>query len=121
YRGNGSVEVVPDTAFDIRRDTDRNAILYGHGEMNSASRWVCGAGGVGLSVVRGRLTVGTKEVQGDDLAILVTQPRPASDTALIAVVAGTGLPGMRLTDRLPYFSSGAAYPDWVVLDPKGVR
>jgi len=25
---------------------------------------------------------------------------------------------MRLTDRLPYFVSGVAYPDWIVLGPE---
>ena len=29
-------------------------------------------------------------------------------------VAGTGLPGMRATDRLRYFASGASYPDFMV-------
>ena len=32
------------------------------------------------------------------------------------MIAGTGLPGMRLTDRLPYFISGVAYPDLTILD-----
>jgi hypothetical protein len=25
---------------------------------------------------------------------------------------------MRLTDRLPYFTSGVHYPDWIVLGPE---
>ncbi len=35
----------------------------------------------------------------------------------MGVVGGTGLAGMRLTDRLPYFVSGVAYPDVCVLGP----
>jgi hypothetical protein len=31
------------------------------------------------------------------------------------VVSGSGLAGMRVTDRLPYFVSGVAYPDWIVI------
>ena len=30
-------------------------------------------------------------------------------------MAGTGGPGGRLTAGLPYFVSGVAYPDWVVI------
>ena len=47
----------------------------------------------------------------------VIRPRSGSETALVGVVAGTGLPGVRTTDRLPYFLSGVAYPDLTVLTP----
>ena len=33
------------------------------------------------------------------------------------MVSGSGVEGMRLTDRLPYFVSGVAYPDCAVLGP----
>jgi hypothetical protein len=36
--------------------------------------------------------------------------------ACVAAVAGSGLPGMRLTERRPYFQSGSGYPDCLVLD-----
>ncbi|MGC8785782.1 MAG: hypothetical protein ACP5RN_15555, partial [Armatimonadota bacterium] len=38
-----------------------------------------------------------------------------SATALVGAVAGTGVAGMRLTDRLPYFTAGAGVPDCLVL------
>ena len=48
--------------------------------------------------------------------------------ACVAVVSGSGLAGMRLTDRLPYFLGGVEYPDVTVIGPemlkqgsKGVR
>ena len=48
--------------------------------------------------------------------------------ACVAVVSGTGITGMRLTDRLPYFLSGVEYPDVTVIGSemlqqgsKGVR
>ena len=31
---------------------------------------------------------------------------------------GSGVAGMRLTDRLPYFVSGVGYPDCLVLGPE---
>ena len=51
---------------------------------------------------------------GGDLACLFVRPRPGSDRALVAAVSGTGLIGMRLTERVPYFTSGVEYPDCVV-------
>jgi poly(3-hydroxybutyrate) depolymerase len=121
YRGNGSVDVLPDTAFDIARDKDRNVILYGHADMNAAGRRLYGAELDEVMVTRGRLKVRDRDLKGDDLACLFALPRSGSHTAMVGVVAGTGLHGLRLTDRLPYFASGAAYPDWAVLDPAGVR
>ena len=44
------------------------------------------------------------------------RPRPVSDVASVGVVSGTGIVGMKSTDRLPYFVSGVAYPDCVVFD-----
>jgi hypothetical protein len=61
---------------------------------------------------------GERTESGDDLACLFVRPRPGSDVACVGVVSGTGPAGMRLTDRMPYFVSGVAYPDWIVLGPE---
>ena len=119
YRGNGSVDVVTDTAFDPKAEPDRNVVLYGHAGMNAA--WKPLLGGSPVQVTAGAVTAGGREVKGDDLAVLLVRPRPGSDTAVVAAVAGTGPAGLRRTDRLPVFSSGVAYPDWTVFDSKGVR
>jgi hypothetical protein len=55
--------------------------------------------------------IGDKEVRGDDLACLFCRPRPGSNVAMVAVVSGTGLPGFRVTERVPYFLSGVEFPD----------
>ena len=41
-----------------------------------------------------------------------------SDRGLVGVVGGTGLVGMRLTNRLRTFISGVAYPDLLIFGPK---
>lgn len=51
------------------------------------------------------------------MGCLLIRPRPDSDVALVGVVAGSGIAGMRLTDRLPSFVSGIAYPDVLVPGP----
>jgi dienelactone hydrolase len=113
YRGNGSVDVLPDTAFDPSREPDRGVVLYGSRETNAA--WEKLLGDSPVQVSRGRITVGERTFSGGDLSCLFLRPRPGSDVACVAVVAGTGLAGMRLTDRLPIFLSGAGFPDCLVL------
>ena len=42
--------------------------------------------------------------------------RTCTRAKLVGVISGTGLPGMRLTYRMPIFVSGMAYPDCFVAD-----
>jgi pimeloyl-ACP methyl ester carboxylesterase len=124
YRGNGSVELRADVDFDAKKelhrfstlkDLDRNVVLYGHAESNAA--WQPLLGDSSVQVRRGVVRVGDREEKGDDLACLFVRPRPGSDRALVGAVSGTGLAGLRLTDRMPYFVSGVGYPDCTVLGP----
>ncbi|MHC4948064.1 MAG: prolyl oligopeptidase family serine peptidase [Planctomycetota bacterium] len=113
YRGNGVMEVIADTAFDPARHPDRNVVLYGNADTNHL--WAALLGDSPVRVRRGRVEVGDRVLEGDDLACLLIRPRAGSDVACVGAVAGTGGPGARLTDGLPYFVSGVAYPDWVVI------
>ena len=116
YRGNGSVDVLADTQFRPDEDRDRGVILYGNADTNSA--WKALLADSPIQVRRGVVRVGEREERGADLACLFVRPRPGSAVASVAAVAGTGPAGMRLTDRLSYFTAGAAYPDWIVLGPE---
>ena len=116
YRGAGSVEIVADVDLQADRHGDRNVILYGNAATNAA--WEALLGHSPLQVLPGRVQVGERRLEGDDLACVFTYPRAGSDTALVAAVAGTGPVGSRLTERLPYFVSGAAFPDWMVIGPE---
>ena len=113
YRGNGSVDVIADVDFDAARHADRNVILYGHADCNA--RWDLLREDCPVLVRRGRVRVGERELEGDDLACLWVYPRAGSDTGLIGVIGGSGLAGLRATEPLPLFLSGVAYPDWIVL------
>jgi pimeloyl-ACP methyl ester carboxylesterase len=115
YRGNGSVDVIPDSAFDPRKEPDRSVILYGHADQNTA--WKALLGQSPVQVYRGGVDVGERKLAGEDLACLFLRPRPGSERACVGVVSGSGLVGLRLTDRLPYFVSGVAYPDCLILTP----
>jgi hypothetical protein len=116
YRGNGTARVLEDRAFLAQATGGRageNVILYGHADMNAAWGPLLHAGPV--HVGRGVVRVGEREVRGEDLACLFVRPRAGTYANSVGVVAGTGLPGLRLTDRLPYLASGVAVPDLVVL------
>jgi len=115
YQGNGSLEVIPDSEFAPARFADRNVIIYGHAEMNSA--WSALLGGSPVEARRGRLTVGGRSLRGADLGCLFIRPRPDSVIASVGVVAGTGLAGLRLTDNLPYLYPGYGFPDLLVARP----
>ncbi|MHC4219160.1 MAG: carboxylesterase family protein [Planctomycetota bacterium] len=116
YRGNAAVEVIADRDFDAASDPDRNVIIYGNAETNAAWAGLLGEGPV--QVRRGSIGIGARRIDRDDLACLFIRPRPGSDTASVGVVCGSGPAGMRLTDRLPYFVSGVAYPDCTVIGPE---
>ncbi len=113
YRGNATFDVIADVDFQPERFRDRNVVLYGNAETNSA--WQLLLGDSPVQVHRGTLKAGEKELNGENIACLLVRPRAGSDRAVVAVVAGTGIAGMRLTDRLPYFTAGAGFPDCLVL------
>lgn len=114
YRGNGAIDVLPDTEFDAAATRDRNVILYGQREMNAA--WAELLSGSPVDVRRGAVAIGGRVLEGADLACLYVYPRADSDVACVAVVAGSGSAGLRLTDRIPYFVSGVGLPDCLVLE-----
>ncbi|MCX6380180.1 MAG: prolyl oligopeptidase family serine peptidase [Armatimonadetes bacterium] len=113
YRGNGSIEVVPDTAFSAEKDPDRNVILYGNADTNGA--WKTLLTNSPIQVNRSRVQIGSESYTGTNLACLFLYPRPHSDKATVGCVSGTGQEGLRLTERVPYFVSGVAFPDFTLL------
>jgi pimeloyl-ACP methyl ester carboxylesterase len=116
YRGNASVDLVADKDFDPAKEQDRNVIVYGNAQGHGC--WAALLGDSPVQVKRGEVVIGDRKEKGDDLGCLFVRPRPGSHRALVGVVAGTGLPGMRVTDRMPIFASGVGYPDLLLLDAK---
>jgi dienelactone hydrolase len=118
YRGNGSVDVVADTAFDASKERDRNVILYGNADTNTA--WNTLLEGSPVVVKNGQVRVGDKTFSGGDLACVFLRPRLGSETACVGAVSGSGPVGMRLATRLPIFTSGIAYPDCLVVNAESL-
>ncbi len=123
YRGNGAVDLVMDSDFTPAKFADRNVILYGNADTNRA--WNTLLSHCPIQVYRHRLRiakgVGVTDSKLDDtLAVFFIYPRSDSETASVAVIAGTGSVGNQVANRVPIFLSGAHFPDAVVFNEKSV-
>jgi len=123
YRGNGAFPMISDdealrTFGKLTGGSylDRNFVLYGNASTNSAYGMLLK--GSPIRVESGKLRVGSREERGKALGCVFLYPRSGSRFGMVGVVGGTGIEGMRLADRLPYFVSGVQYPDWCVFGPE---
>jgi hypothetical protein len=64
-----------------------------------------------------RVECGRHRVTGEDLAVFTVRPHPASPTALVGRIQGTGPAGRRASDFLPWLQDELPIPDLLVLDP----
>ena len=115
YRGNGSIEIIRDIDFDPEEEPDRTIILYGNASTNGAWSELLSESPIRLT--SGSITIETHRLPRKDLALLMARPRPGSETAMVAVVGGSGITGMRLVEQFPFFASGLHYPDWFIAEP----
>ena len=112
YRGNGSIDIIRDSAFDPARYADRTVVLYGNADTNSA--WASLLGESPVQVRRGRVDVGSRSFRGDDLSAYFIQPRKDSHVASVIAVSGSGPAGMRSTYSVSFFKSFVRYPDCLI-------
>lgn len=113
YRAGGAVDILPDFLFKANQTRERNVVLYGNVDTNSA--WAVLLSTSPVQVSEGKVRVGDRPEMGDDLGFVLVRPRLGSDERLVAAVGGTGIAGMRLTNRLRYFWAGVAYPDLMLI------
>ncbi len=114
YRGNASPELIADRDYDVSAMRDRSVIVYGNADTNRL--WNTLLKNSPVQVRRGKVRFGNREATGENLACVFLRPKPGSRVASVGVVGATGAEGARLTERLSYFTSGAAFPDWVIAD-----
>ncbi|WP_020529803.1 prolyl oligopeptidase family serine peptidase [Flexithrix dorotheae] len=112
YRGNGSIEIIPDKQFHPDEYKDRGIIIYGNADNNKAWNFLLNSSPV--QVKNGEVKIGDKSIYGDDLGCYFIQPRPDSDIASVGVVAGSGIEGMKGAHANQYFVAGSAFPDLTV-------
>jgi hypothetical protein len=112
YQGNGSIEVTSDAGFGERTYSDRNVVLYGNSMTNRA--WKSLLGECPLQAKEGEVTLGDAAYAGTDIGYVFIRPRAGSRTASVGAIGGSGISGMRLTDRMPYLLPGVAFPDVII-------
>ena len=93
YQGNAAVDVLPDTEFDPAREPERGVVLYGNARTHAA--WNALLAGAAVQVEPGAVRVGEKTLREPGLACLFAVPRPGGKQAMVAVIGGTDLAGMR--------------------------
>lgn len=109
YRANGSVELVPDADFNPKKYADRNIVLYGNSDNNTA--WKKLLKDFPVQVENNRVVLDGKELQGKQWGLYFIAPRKDSDTASIGIVSATGVGGMKAIYSNHYLLNGTSYPD----------
>jgi hypothetical protein len=108
YRGNASLRVVSDDEFLAQSGREKiGAVFYGNERANSA--WA--------KLVNRAQLAGKIDAPGS--GVLAVRPRRDGERRA-GLVGGSDVVGMRLTNQLPYFVSGVAYPEWFVIGPEAV-
>ncbi len=112
YRGNGSVDIIEDAAFEKARYGDRTVVLYGNAQTNAA--WPALLGDSPVQVRNSEIRVADRTLTGDDLSAIFVRPREDSDVASVIAVSGSGPAGMRSTYAIPLFAAFIRYPDCLI-------
>jgi len=112
YRGNGSIDVIPDSEFSLEKYKDRNVLIYGNASNNKA--WNLLLKNSPIQINNQQIKVGDRILKGDDLAAYFVLPRKDSQTAMVGVVAGTSEAGMRATWANNYISGITGFPDVMI-------
>jgi len=119
YRGNGSIDVIPDRDFDKEKFKDRNVIIYGNADNNKAWHQLLNQAPVKVS--DGAIYFGDKVYRGDNLGAYFIYPRPDSQTAAVGVVGGTGHTGMKAIYANDYFSGITGFPDLLIFSTDWIK
>jgi hypothetical protein len=112
YRANGAVDVVADKDFNPSEFPDRGVIIYGNATTNSA--WKKLLSKCPIQVQRGGLTLGNKQLKGNDLGAYIMWPRSDSNKASVAAITGTGVIGFNAAYANQYFAGGSGFPDYMI-------
>ncbi len=113
YQGNGSIDVVSDDMLNGMKREGRNVVLYGNRTTNSAWDGLLSASPV--QVMKNYVTIGKKRFSGANLCCLFVRPLPHDPATSVAAVSGTGIDGMRVSNRMPYLTPGLGLPDCTLL------
>lgn len=119
YRGNGSIDIIPDTDFAPDKFADRNVIIYGNADNNLA--WNQLLGHCPVQVKNGSISFGERVFDCESLGVYFIYPRHDSQFSSIGVVAGSGIDGMKALYPNDYFSGITGFPDLLIFDVDWIK
>jgi hypothetical protein len=113
YRGNASIPIFSDDEYLSRRQelVGHDVLVIGNRDINSA--WPVLAGNSPVDTTRDSVRVGDVQYETQDKCSLFC--RPFGTNSMAAFLGVTGPKSMRIAERMPFGSSGVAYPDYVVV------
>lgn len=112
YRGNGSVDILSDKEYLASPVQDRGIIIYGNKSTNAA--WSNLLNDCPIQAERNSIIVGSHKMTGDNLGASFVWPDRRSSFALIGVITGSGLPGMKAANANQYFAGASGFPDFMI-------
>jgi poly(3-hydroxybutyrate) depolymerase len=112
YRGNGAVDIISDKTFNLIKYAGRGVVLFGNANTNSAYKDLLSD--CPIKAERGKVTAGNKTWLGDDLATYFIWPIKGASNTSVAVVAGTGIKGMRAANANQYFAGASGFADFMI-------
>ncbi len=113
-RGNGFVEVLPDTEVTPAVVADYNLVLLGGAAENSVTGSIDRL--LPIRSGRGSLELGETVFHGPGLAAEFVYPNPLNPEKLVVINQGTDLEGLELLTFMRTVYAGAGLPDFVVFD-----
>jgi len=113
-RGNGRVDVIPDTSVTDRMIEDYNLVLFGGPAENSIT--ACIGRDLPVRIGRGGIEIGDYLISGHGLAANFVYPNPLSPGNLAVIHMGTDIEGLGLADFFKTIYAGAGLTDYIIYD-----
>jgi poly(3-hydroxybutyrate) depolymerase len=117
-RGNGCVNVVPDTCVTDSMTAACNLILFGGPLENRITARI--QRDLPIRVKRGAIEIGGHLIEGRGLAARFIYPNPLNPERFVVVHAGGDVGGLRLSDTFKTMHAGAGLPDYIIFDSRAV-
>ncbi|MFC2173551.1 prolyl oligopeptidase family serine peptidase, partial [Acidobacteriota bacterium] len=111
-RGNGYVQVLPDSLVSEGDIEKFNLILFGNEETNNLTRRI--GPSLPIRVTHGAVRLKGRQYNGSGIAAKFVYPNPLFPDRLVLVWAGTDAEGMALTTAMDTLYSGAGLPDFLI-------
>jgi hypothetical protein len=111
YRGNGAIDIITDKLYPPEKYKDRNVIIYGNANTNSA--WNILLKDCPIQISTNKITADNLQWNGDSLAAYFVWPQK-DPPLLTGVIAATGVKGMKAAYANQYFAGGSGFPDFMI-------